>query len=830
MSDCLGFLVSCILNWLEKKYGKDVVEKAIPDYNDFVNGFSCADMRQPSKFNIYSEKDTGKWRCKVIEFPLAAEKFAPRKWITEIIYQSLQDDLSMIFYSKQYEDIVERGGQIQPQPLFIIPNLANSLLNSQRWNVTIEDEKTPVRKNVTEDYFPTDKRWISLCKVNKPDRNQDIWMQRIADCNNGILVIPTFDENKDQIFENRRLIFWEDGPNTPDSIGYWEWTERLSESGRWKTDASYLEAAAPIEVLVLENCSSIEDVVDELKTGIEFPNYLRGNTLFAFRKADSVVGVMCKWNDFATSSQDNRVHSLKNDLRSLPCYEYLESDILTWKNRRFLKHVTLKKSTQNIPVFALDETIKQLLLESMPWPVFKAAGISKKDWRSFRDFLSEIPRENVIEKISELYGMSIQEAQNCVDSFLKKVDNYINVDDIDAKLIIQMIQSHDGLRKKCEGVAAEIWQRENAERIQSATQELNILREAIYAQEEERNNLLSATAAEQERLNNLIAEISRNESIGNKTVVAIRKKIAEAQQDMAGFIADLSVFLPNDNSFSSNNKTNWLYRHAPESTEAENDYELSDNWNNEYDTINQNLSSALHCEPDLCAMLTAFLYSSYINKTPILIAGPGGVDIADIISMSIHGIGAGKLYLDNNISSLYFDDIPDATEEIIAVSNMFGKGWADTLPQTISKCDKQVIWTHPYVEDLKIEPKGLYNYMLPVFSEAFMGDWQSYDLIPGRRTDEFKAYIPKTKKPIRISLIKKLGLSRMTLTRLERILSDAKVILNTPKKDIDIEILFGLLPFSVLTGRTELLKETIETEKGISNTVKAEVARYYSEE
>ena len=833
MSDCLGFLVSCILNWLEKKYGKDIVEKAIPDYNGFVNGCSCADMRQPSKFNIYSEKDTGKWRCKVIEFPLAAEKFVPRKWITEIIYQSLHDDLSMIFYSKQYEDIVDRAGQIQPQPLFIIPNLANTLLTSQRWNVTIEDEKNPVRKSITEENYPRDKRWISLCKVNKPDRNQDIWMQRIADCENGILVVPTFDEEKDKVFDNRQLIFWEDGPNTPDSIGYWEWTERLSESGRWKSDASFLETATPIEVIILENCSSIEAVVDMLKTGIELPAYMRGSIFLAFRQADSVEGVMCKWSDFIASSQENSARYIKKDLRSLPCYKYLESDILTWKNRRFLKQVALDKATRNIPVFALDETIKQLLLESMSWPSFKAIGISKKDWRLFRDFLTDIPKENVIEKTSRLYGLSIQEAQNCVGSFMKKVDDYISADDIDASLFVQVIQTHAGLRKQCEGIAAELWKQENAEKIRAATQELKALREEVSAQEEERKNLLSVTAAEQERLNNLLAEISQKESLGNETVAAVRQKIAEAQQDMAGFIADLSVFLPNGGSISSKNQSNWFYRSGKVSTETEDDYELSDNWNNEYDAINQNLSAALHCEPELCTMLTAFLYSSNINKTPILIAGPGGVDIADIVSISMYGMGAGKLFLENDCSSLFIDDIPDAVEEIIAVSNMFGRGWGDTLPQRISQSDKQVIWTHPYVEDLGIEPKGLYNYMLPVFSEVFISDWHPHklhNLIPGKRTDNFKPYIPPKTKPIRISAIKKLGLSKLTINRLERILSDAKTLLHNPAKDTDIEVLFGLLPFSVLTGRLDILKETIENERGISNTVKAEAARYYSEE
>lgn len=52
-----------------------------------------------------------------------------------------------------------------------------------------------------------DKRWISLCKVNRPDKNKDIWMQRLADSIDGTLVAPVFDEAREQIFDNRPLIF-----------------------------------------------------------------------------------------------------------------------------------------------------------------------------------------------------------------------------------------------------------------------------------------------------------------------------------------------------------------------------------------------------------------------------------------------------------------------------------------------------------------------------------------------------------------------------------------------------------------------------------------------
>ena len=75
-----------------------------------------------------------------------------------------------------------------------------------------------------------------------------------------------------------------------------------------------------------------------------------------------------------------------------------------------------------------------------------------------------------------------------------------------------------------------------------------------------------------------------------------------------------------------------------------------------------------------------------------------------------------------------------------------------------------------------------------------------------------------------------MKLSKLLTNRLTIALSDAKAILNQPAKDKDMEILFGLLPLCVITGRIDILKEAIETESGISAAVKAEANRYIEEE
>ena len=120
--------------------------------------------------------------------------------------------------------------------------------------------------------------------------------------------------------------------------------------------------------------------------------------------------------------------------------------------------------------------------------------------------------------------------------------------------------------------------------------------------------------------------------------------------------------------------------------------------------------------------------------------------------------------------------------------------------------------------------------MLPVLSECFVEEIPVLDLWPSKRVAKYKEYIAGKTQPLKINSFKRLKLSKLLLKQLTLALSDAKAIFNQPGKDKDMEILFGLLPLCVITGRTDILKETIETENGISSAVKAEAMRYIEED
>ena len=75
-----------------------------------------------------------------------------------------------------------------------------------------------------------------------------------------------------------------------------------------------------------------------------------------------------------------------------------------------------------------------------------------------------------------------------------------------------------------------------------------------------------------------------------------------------------------------------------------------------------------------------------------------------------------------------------------------------------------------------------------------------------------------------------MAVSKLLMNRLTKVLSDAKAIINDTTKDKDFELLFGLLPLAVLTGKSEVLKEIVEKDNGFSRLAKNITEQYYEKD
>ena len=310
---------------------------------------------------------------------------------------------------------------------------------------------------------------------------------------------------------------------------------------------------------------------------------------------------------------------------------------------------------------------------------------------------------------------------------------------------------------------------------------------------------------------------------------AVQKNIADAQEDAAGFIAELSMFLPQSTVAASTVSSLCHYKMGT-SVSEEDEPEICESWKDELALLQGNLSFMSFASDEsraLNKLLSAFLYAAYVQNIPLLIAGPYAHEFADAVSLSVAGRHAGILALDGRCDTDIIKHLETSDDTVIVVQNVFGKDWDDNLLQSLMRLNKFIIWTRPYTEDLLIEPKGLYNYALPLFTEHFVETKPTNQFIPGMHSKKFFQYKLQKTSFNRTKVLQQLGVSKLAAGRLHMVLSNASVMIDLRNKDL--EFLFAILPFAVLTGQKDFLGEILDTEKNISNTVKAEIKHYLGE-
>jgi hypothetical protein len=147
--------------------------------------------------------------------------------------------------------------------------------------------------------------------------------------------------------------------------------------------------------------------------------------------------------------------------------------------------------------------------------------------------------------------------------------------------------------------------------------------------------------------------------------------------------------------------------------------------------LTTNLGEAGISDIKVATELAQFLISAYCNKINLLFAGLGGYDIATALSAALCNRKPAHLNLSLDIStSDAYSILTESDEQIIVVPNALGSkrfehvlSLADALPK------KMFIFLSPFSQALAIEPRGLYQYMLPIFTELYIADCASKDYI-----------------------------------------------------------------------------------------------------
>ena len=321
-------------------------------------------------------------------------------------------------------------------------------------------------------------------------------------------------------------------------------------------------------------------MVEQLQNGTSRTQTYFCDTIFCYEpKGGHFVGVLCRANEFNIL---DLCAKLSETVYSLPSYTISSRDIynLDDRNLRFLKTLQVGEPSGSVSIGNTDEVIRTLILERTTWPLFRECiGATKAEWKYCKLLLEKICGESLYDAIVQKLNCTLDQAKQTVDDFVNRADALTKVGDIDVNVLAEIAKNHDELRDLCEKAVSVEWHNSHAAEIAKAEAEVSEMEETISIAKKQHSELLAKIATQQGELERLIAEIAQYESIGKETWVAVRQKIADAQKDMAGFIADISVFLPQSNATLpyGNPLASWQNSSTSVPYYAE-DIELAESW------------------------------------------------------------------------------------------------------------------------------------------------------------------------------------------------------------------------------------------------------------
>lgn len=506
--------------------------------------------------------------------------------------------------------------------------------------------------------------------------------------------------------------------------------------------------------------------------------------------------------------------TLRPEVQKLPVYVFSESDMIKVDQVHFLRNVSLGIPRNVIQVKKPVEIVRAAVLRRASMSNLKV-GFSKKDAQKFRSLLNDMPSETFYQEITGLCGCSMEQAKIYTDDFIRQAGDYLQAEDVDSNVLSSALEHCPKLLEKCKELNESAWRKENDALLKEAQDNLKDLRNKASQEGETYRHLQEQQKEIEDRIQAIEEEIDRKEQLAVEVEEKVADRIAAAKQNAADFICEMAFIQPGMISQPTGIPASEPILFQSGRLLEKDLLEHHETWD-AVCAIQDELKEA-GVSNKYISEIAAFLYAAYISRSPLLLAGPNGRDIADALSSALFGRTASVLYTEE----AYTIDIKKKCEEdegkILVVLNPLRAGWIDHISELSAIKNKFLIGVHPFAEDLMIEPKGLYHYMLPVLTELFVSHAASGEYIGGYFSREFQENI-QAKPQKKIPFAKTVSMSLLTQNRLRQILADMKSIIKSDSSDYDF--IFGTFPYAYAIGKGCAFWEKIRESTQLSQKAK----------
>lgn len=724
--------------------------------------------------------------------------------------------------------------------------------DKQEMEAELTDFRARIKYDDTEEVPVTieshDFEYISLCEVSQPDYNGQVWLNRLADIRkNGTIEVFYEDENMPNYFGNRTRIFFKDGPNESGTVGVWNWksTPNNNDSSRDYVTSEFNSVVEPIEIIVIQECKTDRELIEKIKAGVNVEMTSRRVIFAAYLSKAQYVGVLCRNSDL---EQIGKLIRLNKKVISLPKYDISGRDLTHLSNgKMYYRSISIGIPSEVVNVKDPMDIVKTVILARNSWQMFKQQGKTRGEWKSIRDFLDGLDTTNILDDIVTSANCSHPEAIKMLNDFIEYAQNYIDGTSIEDKILSAVIVSNPELMKRCKSLIMDEWIAENKASVDEANAQLDGLQREIKEvqgfiekQKMEAEKELAAVKENHDRLNaelqTLSEGISEKEKLAADVEDAVAQRIRQAQNNAADFIATLAfapkavLDVPENIAVSSEltakTHTEDTERYISGTELNPDDLEIASTWLDMLNTISGELIEA-GVTSKLSLPLAAYMYSAYITKSPLLMVGPNADAVVDAFSGAVSGRLAGTLDCTENYSTQGVEACYASEDRIVKIVNPFSPNWIGRIPDIVSKGDKFYVALHPYSEDLQIEPKSLYNYMLPLFTEFFIENEPTGHILGGCCTKHYKEFLLAKTTRCHNKILMKMRTSVLVRSKIQALLSNMHSMLND--QNLDYDVIFALLPYAYATMQTSLIldavqdgdNKTITVSKSLSESINA---------
>lgn len=373
----------------------------------------------------------------------------------------------------------------------------------------------------------------------------------------------------------------------------------------------------------------------------------------------------------------------------------------------FFNGLELPSSKKIYMPFSWEVTFAKALNKIFSQRKLKDQGILSKDKRKvIQMFIKNLDEPLVIDYLAKELNISdTSELVKRFESFIKDKQDELDYKDEDSKIIIEIAQNNASLRKKVTSEIEKKWEQDNKIRI-----------DKLKELQKKEDDIKSTIKVEEEKLDKIKEEILLKTNLSS----SLDKRLQIAKENISDFRAQYLLLNGDSSAKQVNLEEKSLVGYSEgkiinlekKVTRVANSTELIEKISNEL--VVNGIS-----DEENALMLTGLLYTSLRSEKPLLLVGPMGQEIVNILSICLYNQTADVLDCSTNYNQLLLDTLKKRNSKILIVKYFWGNDWVNKIDEILNT-GKAVFFVHPFKEELMMEAKSIYYYLTPLLMDLFV--------------------------------------------------------------------------------------------------------------